>query len=75
MGQIQETETSLPHPVQTGSVLANLMSELHQLVSELSARRRFDDDVSAWLKEFGFSKDFEVWRTSRSAKDPGDPPR
>lgn len=52
-------------PVMSGAVFAAALREMIELTQELSARRRFDEDVAAWLKEIGFAADFEAWRQNR----------
>lgn len=60
-----------PDPVQKGSVVANVVRELVELSNELDARRRFDEDVTAFLKERGLIADFDAFRKVRSARVPG----
>lgn len=38
--------------------------EVVSMVRELEARRKFDDDVAAFLKEKKLTRQFEKWRAS-----------
>jgi hypothetical protein len=58
--------TPPPEPVRRGSVTGNLLEELHELFSELGARRAFDADVGAFLNEKGLAEAFESYRKTRN---------
>lgn len=54
-------------PCLQGDVFATFIDEASKIGNEVAARRRFDAQVSAYLKEKGLVEDFEAWRLKRSA--------
>ena len=48
------------------NTFAKWMEEVLSMVRELEARRRFDTEVSEWLKETDRVKDFEAWRKAKA---------
>ena len=54
-------------PVTHGNVFAAFVSEAGQIGEEIAARRRFQDEVGAFLAERGLVADFEAWRATKKA--------
>lgn len=63
-----EEPITLGEPVRAGRVLVTVVHEIVNMAREVDARRRFDADVAAWLKEYGLTADFEAWRKARVAE-------
>ena len=59
-----------PVSVLRGDVFATFVHEAKSLGDEVVARRAFDDDVGAFLKERELLADFEAWRVARRARAP-----
>lgn len=55
-----------PANVARGGAFAAVLEETLALVNELEARRRFDADVTEWLRETDRARDFEAWRKARN---------
>lgn len=52
-------------PVLQGQVLFTFITEAREMGTELMARRHFDADASAFLKEKGLTAEFSAWREAR----------
>lgn len=53
-----------PEPVTTGSVLVTVAGELDALFGELAARRKFDQQVTDFLRSVGMTEAFERYRAA-----------
>lgn len=49
-------------PVHEGNVFATLMKELLTMAQELEARRKFDEDVSEFMRERSLVEEFATFR-------------
>ena len=56
-------------PVLSGDVLMHVFRDLGAAMRELDARRRYDADVTEYLKTTGNSENFEMWRLERNKAD------
>ena len=54
-------------PVMQGQVFVTFIAEAREMVAELMARRQFDADAAAFLKERGLTDAFSAWRDARAA--------
>lgn len=55
------------------SVVKDFLNELNSLGMELDARRRFQDDVVAFLRDRNLVGDFNVYRARLHAPKPSEP--
>jgi hypothetical protein len=51
--------------VKTGNVTNTLINEIVSMAEELKARRRFDEDVTEWIRGLGLTVAFEDWRKQK----------
>lgn len=52
-------------PVDTKDVFATFIAQASAIGNEVDARRRFDEDVTAFLKDRDLVGDFEAFRAAR----------
>jgi hypothetical protein len=62
----QIVQRPTPIAVNKGDCFATFLAEAQSIGNEVAARRAFDAEVEAFLKERGLLETFEVWRASRS---------
>ena len=56
-------------PVMCGDVFATFLHEAQSLGNEVVARRKFDEDVVAFLKEKGLFAEWQAWLGTKNKRE------